>query len=201
MTGAIVMNCNPFTLGHKYLIEQAVKQVDYLYIFVVEEDKSDFSFNDRLFLVEEDTKSLSNVSVLRSGKYIISAVTFPEYFIKDSLKEIPIDPSMDIEIFAKQIAPVLHISKRFVGHEPFDPVTRQYNQMMKSILPKHGIQLIEFERVNDSVNGNALISASKVRALMKENRWEDIKTLVPETTYVYLKNRTSRDIEPLIRYE
>ena len=36
INGSIVMNCNPFTLGHRYLIEYAAKNVDNLYIFVVE---------------------------------------------------------------------------------------------------------------------------------------------------------------------
>lgn len=51
-SGAIVMNCNPFTKGHRYLIEQALKTVEYLYIFVVEEDKSYFKFQDRLKMVK-----------------------------------------------------------------------------------------------------------------------------------------------------
>ncbi len=40
--GGIVMNCNPFTLGHKYLVEYAAREMDYLYLFVVEEDLSFF---------------------------------------------------------------------------------------------------------------------------------------------------------------
>lgn len=50
--GSIVMNCNPFTLGHRYLVEEASRQSDLLYIFVVEEDKSDFPFEDRFNMVK-----------------------------------------------------------------------------------------------------------------------------------------------------
>ncbi|EFA28598.1 ABC transporter, ATP-binding protein, partial [Haemophilus influenzae HK1212] len=38
--GSIVMNANPFTLGHRYLIEQALQQCDHLHLFIVGEDAS-----------------------------------------------------------------------------------------------------------------------------------------------------------------
>jgi len=182
--GSIVMNCNPFTKGHRYLIEQAASQVDGLFVFVVEENKSMFSFQDRIRLVEEGIKDLKNVTVLPSGKFILSAATFPEYFMKDSPQEIAIDASIDVEIFAKYIAPSLNICKRFVGQEPFCMITRQYNQSMNDILPKYGIELIELERC--SIN-NKIISASFVRQLIKENRLDELSDFVPETTMNYLK--------------
>lgn len=182
--GAIVMNCNPFTKGHRYLIETSSKQVDYLYIFVVEEDRSQFPFKDRFELVKQGTSDLENVIVLPSGKFIISAHTFPEYFSKDTESNAVIYPSKDIDLFSNSISPVLNIKKRFVAKEPFDMVTRQYNQTMKDILPKYGIQLIEYERY--SVEGE-IISATKVRKFMESNNWDEISKLVPDTTLTYLK--------------
>ncbi|MBQ9442198.1 MAG: [Selenomonadaceae bacterium] len=79
------MNCNPFTLGHEYLIEYASKKVKKLYIFVVEEDKSEFKFADRFELVKRGVKKFSNVEVLPSGKFIISQQTFSGYFNKENL--------------------------------------------------------------------------------------------------------------------
>ncbi len=108
--GSIVMNCNPFTLGHKFLIEEASNLVDFLCVFVVEEDKSFFPFKDRLNLVCNNVKHIKNVKVIPSGKFIISSITFPEYFLKDSPKNVSFDTSMDVEFFAKNIAPVLNIS-------------------------------------------------------------------------------------------
>ena len=75
--GAAVMNCNPFTLGHRYLIETAARECDRLYVFVLSEDKSRFSAADRLTLVKEGTKDLKNVTVLPTGPYLISSATFP----------------------------------------------------------------------------------------------------------------------------
>lgn len=182
-SGAIVMNCNPFTMGHRYLIELASQQVEVLYIFIVEEDKSLFPFKDRIELVKLGTNDLKNIVVLPSGKFIISTITFPEYFIKDSLNEVIIDPSKDIEIFAQSIAPILNINKRFVGQEPFDPITRQYNQSMKDLLPPYGIELIEFDRVPfDKIP----ISASRVRKLLIDKNWDELSNIVPETTLNYL---------------
>jgi len=184
--GAIVVNCNPFTLGHRYLIEKSSKEVEHLYVFVVEEDRSFFPFNDRLYLVKKGVSDLSNVTVLGSGKFIISALTFEEYFTKGELTDIVIDPSLDVTIFAEKIAPTLGISVRFVGEEPFCNITRQYNQTMKAIFPKYGLQLVIIPRKTS--DGEA-ISASGVRKLLEEKDFEKIAKIVPTSTLVYLKER------------
>ncbi|GHV51382.1 hypothetical protein FACS1894216_05330 [Synergistales bacterium] len=182
-SGAIVMNCNPFTLGHRYLAERAAKEVDFLYVFVVEEDKSLFSFEDRFRLVGEGLRDLQNVLVLPSGKFIISTITFPGYFSKDAPSEAAVDSSLDLDLFAEYIAPALNISVRFAGSEPADMVTRAYNRAMAETLPKRGVRFAEFERTGP---GGEPISASKVRAFLEEKNFEEIKPLVPDTTYGYL---------------
>lgn len=186
--GGIVMNCNPFTFGHRYLIETAAKQVDTLYIFVVEENKSFFEFEDRYQLVKLGTQDLENVIVLPSGKFIISALTFPGYFYKDSNKDAIVDTSKDVDLFGKYIAKALNITTRFVGEEPIDLVTRQYNRTMQERLPLYGIKCVEIPRkeIKDQV-----ISASRVRKCLKEKDFEQIKELVPKTTYDYLVQKYS----------
>ena len=186
--GSIVMNCNPFTKGHRYLIETASKQVDQLYVFVVEEDKSIFPFKERFSLVKNGVKDLKNVTVIPSGKFIISSLTFSDYFNKSNLQEKTIDPSMDVEIFAKLICPELGIKIRFAGEEPLDLVTKQYNETMNKILPQYGIEFIEIPRITF---GEGVISASRVRKLLKENKFEEIKQIVPSCTYDYLLNKYS----------
>ncbi len=151
----------------------------------MEEDKSFFKFIDRIKLVKQGVAHLKNVVVLPSGNLIISTVTFPEYFIKDEPNKVQVDTSLDVEIFAQYIAPMLYIKKRFVGEEPFDLVTRQYNESMKRILPKYGIELIEIPRKKG--NNNIVISASHVRRLLKNKQYDEIKLIVPNTTYQYLK--------------
>ena len=188
VNGSIVMNCNPFTKGHRYLIENAAKQVDTLYIFVVEEDKSFFPFEDRLMLVCNGVKDLGNVIVLPSGKFMISSLTFPEYFIKEDNRDVVIDTSNDLRLFGEKIAPKLEITKRFAGEEPNDNVTNQYNNAMKQILPEYGIDFIEIPRVQKD---GLPISASLVRKYLKEMQWEKISELVPETTYEYLFQKYS----------
>lgn len=182
--GAIVMNCNPFTLGHRYLIETASSQCDKLYIFVVEEDKSVFPFEDRLKLVMEGVKDLDNVTVLHSGNFIISALTFPGYFNKSVDNNVSVDTSDDLTLFAKYIAPTLGINIRFAGEEPIDYITRQYNETMEELLPKHGIEFIEIPR---KTMGDSVISASRVRKLLLEDNFDEIAEIVPETTLEYLK--------------
>ncbi len=191
--GGLVMNCNPFTLGHKFLVEEALKQCDYLYIFVVEEDKSFFPFADRLRLVENGVSEYANVKVLPSGNFIISSITFPEYFIKDTKPDVCIDASQDIRIFAHDIAPALNITKRFVGEEPLDPITNQYNQAMRDVLPDYGISVIIIPR-RQSADGNP-ISASRVRQLLERKDFENIAQMVPASTLDYLKERFGEEAE------
>lgn len=184
--GAIVMNCDPFTLGHRYLIEQALSSCECLIIFVVEEDKSYFPFNDRLHLVKKGVEDLPNVIVLPSGKFIISTLTFTEYFNKSELQNVSVDTSLDLTIFAKEIAPCLDITVRFVGEEPLDRVTAQYNETMHSILSQYGIEVKEIPRLN--IDGK-IVSASYVRELLQNREWDTIAKFVPQCTLEYLKER------------
>lgn len=184
VTGSLVMNCNPFTLGHKYVIEQARKQCDQLIIFIVEEDLSFFPFSDRIQLVKEGTKDLDNIYVIGSGPYIISSATFPTYFLKSLDDQAEYYTHIDINMFVK-IMEKLHISKRFVGTEPLDQLTAYYNETMKEVLKDH-LQIIP--RVE--VEGQP-ISASRVRQLLEVKDFPKIKELVPQSTYDYLVEKFS----------
>lgn len=181
--GAIVMNCNPFTNGHKYLIETARRQVDVLLIFVLEEDKSYFSYKDRMAMVKLGTAEMDNVYVLPSGKFMISALTFPEYFLKEQQQEVVINPAMDVEIFGRYIAPEFNISVRFVGTEPVDNVTNQYNQSLKKLLPEFGVCLLEIPRLECE---GKYVTATEVRQLLQNQEVESIKKIVPKTTWKYM---------------
>lgn len=187
--GAIVMNCNPFTLGHRYLIEYAKSKSEHLYIFVVEEDKSDFSFADRHELVRKNTADLKNITILPSGKFLASSVTFGEYFYKSAIpveRVSEIDVSLDLFTFAAIIAPELNIKTRFVGQEPIDPVTRHYNEDMKKILPEYGCEVVEIPRLEKD---DYVVSAGNVRKLLKEGNFEEIKKIVPKATYMFLRQK------------
>ena len=178
------MNCNPFTNGHRYLVEESLKYCDYLVVFVVEEDKSIFPFEDRFKLVEENLADIQNVIIMPSGEFIISARTFEEYFAKEKIQSRKVDTSLDVTLFAKEIAPCLNIKMRFAGEEPFDKITAQYNDSMRKILPQYGMQFIEIPRKKQ---GDVYISASEVRRLASENKFDEIKDLVPQKTLDYLR--------------
>jgi len=187
VVGAIVVNCNPFTLGHKFLMEEALKLCDFLYVFVVEEDRSFFPFADRLELVKTGTAELQRLKLLRSGTCFISMLTVPEYFCRNSVPDAKLDASMDMRIFAESIAPVLGITRRFAGEEPIDPVTRQYTQAMLDILPPRGIEVTIIPRKMWAEG--IPISASYVRKLLKERDFYTISQIVPPTTLNYLRER------------
>ena len=181
--GAIVLNCNPFTKGHLYLIETAAKKCSLLHLFVVSEDKSLFPAKVRYELVEKGVQHINNVVVHPTSEYLISSATFPTYFIKDKYKAGEINCILDLTIFSDYFARILKIKKRFVGTEPYDKVTASYNIQMKKFLEKRGIEVIEIQRYEDI---NMPISASRVRKLMVDGDYEQIKKIVPEITYRYL---------------
>lgn len=187
--GGIQMSCNPFTRGHLYLIETAAREVDWLYIFISQESKFFFSFETRIDLVKKGTSHIKNVTVLSSGKVFANAATFPGYFNRENNPEVEVDASLDIILFGKYIAPELGIQVRFVGEEPIDFVTRQYNRQMQEILPEFGIEVREIKRKELS---GKIISASTVRALLKERKFDEIKELVPVTTYNFLQKEYGR---------
>lgn len=182
VTGAAVMNCNPFTLGHRYLIETAASEVPELYVFVVSEDKSRFGFEERLELVRRGTEDLKNVHVIPSGPYMISKATFPTYFIKDTANVESIYASLDLTLFAQKIAPALNIKRRFVGTEPYCAVTRNYNEIMKVLLPRYGVEVTEIERKGG-------ISASLVREAIDRCDIDTLRGLVPESTLDHIIER------------
>lgn len=163
-SAALVMNCNPFTIGHRYLIEQAASRAKHVYLLVVEEERSLFSFKERFDMVRLGTEDMPNVTVLPGGRYAVSSLTFPSYFTKEE-NFAAAHAAMDAELFAACIAPALGVTVRFVGNEPNEQVTAVYNQALAERLPKHGIELREIPRLR---RGNDAVSASRVRALLAE---------------------------------
>lgn len=186
VVGAIVMNCNPFTKGHRYLIDQAIQKVDKLYIFVVEEDSSFFKFSDRLKMVKEGISDLRNIVVIPSGKYIISKETFAQYFDKE---QVTIVDSMDydIYIFGEIVASKLGIQYRFIGEEPLDRVTKKYNETMKRMLPDFGVKVVEIPRCTfDSEGEEEYISATLVRKALQSKDMNTLEKLCFKHTLKYL---------------
>ena len=178
-TGCIVMNCNPFTLGHRYLIEQAAKQVERLYVMVVREDCSLFAYTERKAMVEQGVADIENVSVIDGSDYTISRATFPTYFLKRLDDAADTQMLLDLDLFRRHIAPALGATVRFVGTEPTDQLTRRYNQLMHEALK----DVREINRLEK--DGNA-VSASRVRKAMEEGDMNTIRQLVPPTTLPYI---------------
>ncbi|OCG18928.1 [citrate (pro-3S)-lyase] ligase [Gilliamella sp. App6-5] len=187
--GSIVMNANPFTKGHQYLVQYAASQCDWLHVFVVNENASQFSFDTRLKLVQDGTKHIKNVIVHASSPYIISRATFPTYFLKDKAKIDRAYMGIDLLIFRNYIAPTLNIAYRFVGTEPYDEVTKAYNEAMSywlednTVSEKTAITVVEVPRITE---GDTIISASLVRKLLASGQYDEVKKLVPSTTWDYL---------------
>ncbi|WP_455053844.1 GNAT family N-acetyltransferase [Leyella stercorea] len=179
LRGVVVMNCNPFTLGHRYLIEQAAKQVERLFVMVVREDCSLFAYAERKAMVEQGVAHLENVTVIDGSEYAISQATFPTYFLKRLDDAADTQMLLDLDLFRRHIAPALGTTVRFVGTEPTDQLTRRYNQLMHEVLA----DVRETARLEKE--GNA-VSASRVRKAMEQGDMSTIRQLVPPTTLPYI---------------
>ncbi len=180
--GAIIMNANPFTKGHLYLVETALAAVDVLHLFVVSEDRSFFPYQTRKMLVQQGTQHLKNVYIHDTDDYMISSAVFPAYFLHTVDQMASAEAKLDAAIFSK-VAKRLSITRRFVGDEPLSPTTNLYNQALLASLPREGIEVTVIPRLEA---GDAPISASRVRKAIMDGEIESLSGLLPETTYQYL---------------
>lgn len=187
---ALVVNCNPFTLGHRAVIEQAARESEAVIVFVVAEDRSLFPFAARIGLVRAGVADLANVAVVSGKDYIISAATFPAYFTRGA-ETVAAQTRLDATLFATRIAPTLGIASRYVGEEPYCPVTSAYNNALAEILPRHGVSV---QVVPRRQAGGTVISASVVRDMIRQADWAGIQKMVPASTYAYLRSEEARPV-------
>ncbi|HZK84400.1 MAG TPA: [citrate (pro-3S)-lyase] ligase [Desulfosporosinus sp.] len=191
---AIVMNCNPFTLGHYYLIAEASKNNKEVLVFIVEEERSLFPFKTRFELVAKGVTHLKNVKVVPSGEYIISSATFPSYFLREKGERLRAYAELDAAIFGKYFCKSFNITKRYVGDEPYCEATAAYNEALKKVLPAYGAEVLQVSRKSF---GKVAISASLVRRLIKEgdlHNSKELSNLLPEVTQKFLNTSLGREI-------
>lgn len=181
--GVIVMNANPFTLGHRFLIETVLQSVDNLYVIVVKENRSAFSYEARKQMIIQGTSDLENVIVCEGSDYQISNITFPTYFLKEITDATDTQISLDLDLFVKYIVPALNIKKRFVGSEPKDILTQRYNVLMKGFLSQNDVEFVEIQRKETN---ETIISASKVREYLNDFEFNRAVSLVPCSTVPFL---------------
>ena len=185
--GVIIMNANPFTLGHRYLVEQASLSFRApegrrnLTIIPVKEDASRFPYSERLEMIRTGSGNMADV--VEGSDYQISAATFPTYFLKNLSDAAETQMRLDIDLFGRHIAPALGAHVRFVGTEPADPLTARYNALMKELLPKYGVEVVEISRLTDL---ESPVTATRVRSLLDAGQFKAASALTPESTWPYL---------------
>ena len=207
--GAIVMNANPFTKGHRYLVEQAASQVDNLYVIVVKEDRSHFPYVERKAMIETGCAGLDNVVVCEGSDYAISAATFPTYFLKKLDDATDTQIALDLDLFVNHIAQPLGVTVRFAGSEPEDALTRRYNELMAEILPGTSVAVVRQDHQPDPelVEGSAVrqarrpidfveiprleqngkpLSATSLRRALDKSGLKEAMEYIPKSTVPYL---------------
>lgn len=191
-SAAIVMNANPFTLGHLHLVEKAAAENDTVHLFVLSEEAGPIPFAVRRRLVREGTAHLPNVVCHDSGPYMISSATFPSYFLRDEDTVICTHAALDLAVF-RRIAPCLGITRRYVGEEPSSHVTALYNRVMAERLPEAGIECRIIPRLETD---GRVVSASTVRQAIHDGAPEQIRDMLPPSTLSFF---TSPEAAPVIR--
>ena len=182
---AIVMNANPFTKGHRHLVQAASEENASVHIFLLSEEAGPIPFGVRKQLVQRGIADLPNVILHDSGPYLISSATFPSYFLPDEDSAIEAQAKLDLAIFTR-IAGTLSISVRYVGQEPFSHVTMMYNQILAEGLPKVGIEFREVPRISA---GEQIISASAVRQAIHDGDIASVSPMLPASTLSYFQSK------------
>lgn len=181
--GAIVMNANPFTRGHRYLVEQAAQENDLVYVFVVSDDVSLFTTAERLALVKQGTQDLKNVVVVSGDQYMVSYVTFPAYFLPTADEAIEFQTTLDARLFRNQIAPALNIRTRYLGSEPFSRTTGIYNQVLQTELPP----TVTVKIVARLTSNDHIITATQVRQALADGQIATVQDWLPESTAQFIQ--------------
>ena len=180
--GAVVINGNPFTRGHQYLVETAAAQVDTLYVFIVREDRSVFPFAVRQRLAAESVAHVTNAVLLDTSRYAVSAATFPSYFLRQHDEKARLQMEIDVRLFGAHLAPAFGITRRFVGHEPYCETTAAYNRTMAAVLPCYGIEFVEVRRRQTATVSSA---RHRVRDALARGDRETLARLVPPPTLAF----------------
>lgn len=193
---AMVVNANPMTRGHEYLVRTASEENSVVHVFVVSEDRSLFAADVRYQIVAQTCAQFDNVYVHHGAEYMVSGMTFPTYFLKDSDDINQIYTILDARIFGHYIAPHLGITHRYVGEEPLDPVTAAYNRTLQQVLPEFDVEVcvIARKKYRDEV-----ISASRVRQYIREGRIEELEAFVPQATYDFLSSDDAAEVIAKVR--
>ena len=189
------MNANPFTRGHRALLESACRGNRLVHLFIVSEDASLVPFSVRKQLIREGTADLKNIVFHESGPYIISSATFPSYFQKDADAVVESHARIDLDIFVR-IARALGIDRRIVAEEPFSETTNIYNRVMREALPAAGIDCMIIPRFG--VEG-VPVSASAARQAIHDGDWDTLEKLVPPTTYAFFRSPEAAPVIARIR--
>lgn len=184
-SSVIVMNANPFTKGHEYLIKKACENSSFVYVIMVSEEASLFTYKERLDMIKLAIQKFSNVKILEGSNYLVSKNVFPSYFLPSKEEVVKQQIILDSFIFVNYIVPALNIKKRFVGEEPFSITTNLYNQIMTEVFKTKEIELIIIPRKKYQ---DKSISATQVRKLFIQGNFEEISQLVPTSSLNYLKN-------------
>ncbi|WP_342269301.1 hypothetical protein [Spiroplasma endosymbiont of Aspidapion aeneum] len=187
---AVVVNANPLSKGHDYLINTAATQNELVYIIPVYEDVSFFTYKERVEMIRNSIKKYDNVYLLEGSEFLISKSTFPSYFLNQEKEIVEEQSKLDAGLFWQIYCKNLNIVNRYVGEEPFSRTTNIYNYVLEEFLKSKKIKLNIIKRLE--VDGKP-ISASQIREAILNQDIELLKKYCLDTNIDFISSKEIYD--------
>lgn len=183
--GGMLMHAAPFTLGHQYLIDTALNEMDAVVVFVMADYFHSLSVLDRVEIVKENLSVYDNVFVIPIEPFAIAASYFPAYMHRvDSMFKASDLLKYSGEIVDSYIFPYFNIKYRYLGEELPGSLTDRYNDLVKYEAEKHGLTVRIIKR-NTDTTGN-VISAGRAREALRKKDFNSMKRVLSNKTIEYL---------------
>ncbi len=185
----IVMNANPLTVGHRYLVELASRRSSGLLVLVIQGSPESggkgnhentgikFPFQVRLEMARTCLSEIPGVVVLPSGPYIISRDDYPKHFLSDEMGPASAHAVLDSMVFC-HVLNSLGIDKAFAGDEPRDELSEIHLNALRIECRDRGIALKVAERKR---LGERYISSALARQAMADKDMEMLRAIVPKS--------------------
>jgi [citrate (pro-3S)-lyase] ligase len=190
--GIAVMSANPFTIGHRHLVELGSKMFDYFVIFLMQ-DGYDLIFDKKECqkIVEVGVSDLDNVIVAPFPEGCITWDDFcPEYnnvaarHAKNFIGINVYDLANMLVVMCKEG----NFSHYIAGIETDDAVTRQMCLHFKNICELNGINFIAIPRKKIGDNEKS-ISGTECRKLLETKQYDKLlKVLQPNVLQYIIDN-------------
>lgn len=189
--GASVMSCNPFTSGHRYLVELGSRMFDYFVVFLMQEGMNlVFDKEECENLVRVGVQDLDNVIVVPMSDVFSYQTFWPEYndiMLRHSKNYVGLNTYNLLNVVGKAFKQ-LNVKHFLCGIETDDNITRQHIVQAKTVFPQNDINVICIPR--KQMKDNKLsISGTECRRMLAEGEYDKLNGFLQPQVIDYIKEK------------